>query len=933
MNCHLSFCGLHTQISITETSVNYLYWVMQVACKLTHCLSCHGADSMPIAMDVSEVAMKNICQQSQLRGLWNNVEVLELVDCYARICHAAKRTDEGWSHLCRLVHQIAKGSCTMAPAAGLYAVGLRISDDEVVGNSVPTTTGDTLPACVLGRMTEMVLPDLLQDGARAVEKFIQQGGEKVGRRYLFGTLKALDFLRKHSAKYVQTAWASFVSLSCEESSKFTHLTTFSSALQKVLKLWFPLAKCASQCKDLTREEEQVLIKGWSSAAALMVAAFRLALICQQGMQESVTDISNILARNSLKPEELQWIMTSSYNMGVQVFNMKNYDVSCYPFTVAHDLAWARVSSSNVKKILSQAAVTGGTTTSTTMANDLLLDNCVKCVTFAEALKRSGKNAAGFELLSDGLRRWATAQSTMEPHPLKVPSSLVHLWVEMLHSEGDLASKLVTEECPCMFTYFRWKAIDLDPRILGLLMEEELLVLEKLEPQNLDSFQSIREQQLQLLLDKVYTENSFPVERCKVLLEKGRLARMRGLQGIACVLEVVSILRSFLEMEKSPDLSLIAHVENQLAMAYCVQALWGYELNPAGQEFLENIFSALKVWERSLGANRVLQTEARIEGQTVNEGLPINLLFSIHDLLGLKGYSVVQERIQKLIFSIATEVSTDASHKLNASLWANIRLNHVLCPVPHPSSFFGMVSQKMKITGDNLEFWQKCAAHCPGTMLDAQLQLILEALGPKTCKTSISNSQCRGGAFKAVEAMALSQISICKSTLSGSLGLAALFHMLAERASEEGKFRDALKFATEGFNLRSRVLSRMFQMSGKETVLKHTESSHRRSQGDEGQRNKAGSLEVQGSVATIAWPTLTTSVGQSESRPSPWRVLGDYIESLMQLGVTYEKMGAVDDAERKFREGYNLSLAQHMSLAQATFGSCLGKVVKIFHLMK
>ena len=888
-------------------------------------------DSMLIALDVSEVAMKNIYQKSQLRGLWNSMDVLELVDCYARLCHVAKRT-AGWSHLCRLARQIAKGFCTMAPAAGLYAVGLRISDDEVLGNSVATNTGDTSPAFVLGGVTETVLPDLLQDGARAVEKLIQEG-EKVGRKYLFGTLKALNFLRKHSAKYVQTAWASFVSLSCEESSKFSHSTTFSRALQKVLQLWFPLAQCASQCKDLTPEEEQVLIKGWSSAAALMVAGFRLALICQQGMQESATDISNILARNSLKPEELQWIMTSSYNMGVQVFNMKNYDVSCYPFRVANDLAWARVSSNNVQKILSQPSVTGGTNTSTMMANDLLLDNCVKCVSFAEALKRSRKISAAFELLTDGLRRWATAQSTMGPHPLKVPSSLVHSWVEMLHTEGHLDSKLVSEECPCMFTYFRCNATDLHPRILGLLMEEELLVLEKLEPQNLDSFQSIREQQLQLLLDKVYTEKYFPVERCKVLLEKGRLARMRGLQGIACVSEVVSTLHSFLQMEKSPELSLIAHVENQLAMAYCVQALWGYELNPAGQEFLESIFSALKIWEGSLEANRIVQTKARIEGQTMTEGLPINLLFSIHDLLGLKGYSVVQERIQKLIISIASEVSTDASHKLNASLWANIRLNHVLCPVPHPASFFSMVSEKMNLTGDYLEFWQKCAAQCPGTMLDAQLQLILEALGPRTCKTSISNSQCKHGAFKAVESMALSQISICKNTLSGSLGLAALFHMLAERASEEGKFRDALKFAIEGFNLRSRVLSRMFQMSGKETVLSHIESSHRQSRADEGQRNKAGSMEVQGYVTTIAWPTLTPSVGQSESRPSPWRVLGDYIESLMQLGVTYEKMGAVDDAERKFREGYYLSLAQHMSLAQASFGSCLGKVVKIFRLMK
>ena len=905
---------------------------MQVVCKISHCLSCHGAQMLSMALELNQTAMKTLIEKTELQGQWNDADLLELVDSYARLCQTAKQSLDGWSYICNALHHIRRSFPSIAPVVGLYAVGLIFSsEDALEGCQMPNHGSKSTPE-ELGSSSKEELKvtccDLLQSGAEMLEGCLQHDPEMVRREDAYRLLKALELIRKNATKYVQGEWASFTTEASRSSSKMmTQSSGCNAALQRVLCLWFQLVKRVSSYSNLTREEEAVLKQSWSLASAPVVSCFRLSLILQQGMQDCITFINDLISRDSLQPDELRWILASTYNMGIQIFNNKDFESACYPFRVAYDAAWARVS------VTCEQNLTQPEKANTNIAvNDFIMDSCVKCLTFADALKRSGNRQAGFEILGDGLFRWAAVHSTLVPNSTKIPSSLVRVWFEMLHTDVSICQSTFAKEYPSLYTFLKSRSQGLSNRTLGLLMEEELLALDDLESKDSEDLHSMKEQQLQCLLDNVYKVEMFPVERCRILLEKGRLARLKGGHDVASLTEVVTMLNSSLEeiMKKDSDSSQIAGIENQLAMSYCLQALCAYESNPAGHEYLDKIFSALTVWEKSAEAQRTWITldakgHACMESQTAIPGAALLLLlFSIHDLLALNGYAVVQSRVQQLILTLTSAACVKSAHELFASLWGNARLSHVLCPISYPLGFFTLLSQKWGQAGDCIQFWKECALLYPGTSLDARLHLMYQDIQPKAHDVHNSRAEQRSEAFKAVEKMALTLFISSPKSIAGVSKLGVLFHILAEQALDEGDPRVALKYAKEALQLRLRLVSHMFHMGSKEFSHSQTESLNSQVDAAEGHRNIAGRLGVRGSVATLVWPTLKRTARSLEFDPSPWRVLGDYIESLMQVGVTSEKLGAVDDALHSFREGYTLSLSQQMPLAQAAFESCLGR---------
>lgn len=150
-----------------------------------------------------------------------------------------------------------------------------------------------------------------------------------------------------------------------------------------------LLRRASGYKGLIREEEFILKQCWSVASAPVVFLVRLSLMSLQGIEECVQYIDYLLKRGSLQIDELRWIMASASNMGIQMFNNKDYESAYHPFKVAYDAAWTRV-----EVIMKQ--------TTDDQVSVFMLDCCSKCGSLANSLKRSVKNAAGLEVLSDGL---------------------------------------------------------------------------------------------------------------------------------------------------------------------------------------------------------------------------------------------------------------------------------------------------------------------------------------------------------------------------------------------------------------------------------------------------------------------------------------------------------------------------------------------------
>ncbi|CAM6035438.1 unnamed protein product [Sphagnum compactum] len=944
----------------------------KVAWKMSSRLSCQGANFTRIALNVCEVAMEDILLRSELQCLSGSTDVLDLIDGYARLCLTANEGLQGWLHICQFVERCGQEFRLLAPAAGFYSVGLMLlieETSEMEMKALGHLSNDR--GCNNPQEKIHSACELLHAGAEAVENWLQQdtipsswppfieggsGGnmgtqaskgvlEKTGvvaveANHLLSALKAVDFIRRHSATYVQHEWTSFLSIagskSSEEGRNLTQSASFNSALQKVLHLCIPLLE---RCETLTCDE--YLKKGWSVTSASMIAAFRLSLVHQQQqeIQTCITSINTLVSTSRLKPDDLHWLTSSIYNMGVHIFNTKLYKLACFPFEVANNVVWTRVSSN-----LTQPSEVAESMGQNSILRDLVSEGCAKCLTLADALARSGQHTVGLGVLVAGITRWAMVQTAMKPPGLKIPQVLVRSLVKMMHAESVLAAKLVTVDPPCLYTFLGSNLRHFQPCTLGLLMEEEMSALEELEASNLSYFQSTMERQLHLLLNNVYTAEEFPVERSRALQEKGRIARSSGNDGLAtcvsCIIEAESVVNAALKdsQRTSSAVLLVASLEDQLATIYCIQALCAYETNPSGQDYIEKIVAALKLWKQSLEAQKkwsLLRTEdnAMSDCQEAGNGAAsVGLLMNIFDLLSLKGFSPLQCEIQGLILEMTSVSQVHCSHEeLCAALWANCRLGHVLCPVPFPAGFFSLVSQKLEVAGDSLMFWQNSALHCQGSLLDARQKLISQDFLDESCTYDGNCTEGVSGSSEFLENIALSQISTGRRNTHEALGLAGLFCLLADHEYGKGDIREAMKYAKKGLSLRLRTFTHAFVMVDKGMSCLNTEDSQSSPQSDRAEKNKVGRLEALGSAAITNWPRFTSSAKPVKFGPSQWRILGDYIESLMQVGVIHERMGAVDDAERSFREGQRLSLAHNMLLAQAAFSSCLGEVHRKRHL--
>ncbi|CAM6113601.1 unnamed protein product [Calypogeia fissa] len=96
------------------------------------------------------------------------------------------------------------------------------------------------------------------------------------------------------------------------------------------------------------------------------------MFCIFGQQGNFALIGDMI--HTLQPEEKWWLMSSTYNMGVQLFNKKQYSLACWPLDLEHKAAWAKVQSLSENK--AGASV-----------NDMVSEACAKCSAVVDARHR------------------------------------------------------------------------------------------------------------------------------------------------------------------------------------------------------------------------------------------------------------------------------------------------------------------------------------------------------------------------------------------------------------------------------------------------------------------------------------------------------------------------------------------------------------------
>ncbi|KAG6557376.1 hypothetical protein Mapa_001306 [Marchantia paleacea] len=931
----------------------------KVARKFCTSLSSVDADASRTAVDICSTALSNIASHDELQVMRRNIEVLELVDWFSRACQATNQAEFGWHQIYNFVFHKQQVSADIPVAvAGLYGIGLLLMNldgeqrpvrktqesrengsRQIVSDlkSLKSETSFLHEACFLLQSMEDVLHCILQlhststlDKSRTEGNFeilspsekwrnhlstLQQEGDEVLPRLFLGIARAVQHVQKPTARYAQTLWNEYISGS---RGKITLLDgNINTHLRKVLKLCHPLVEKGIRCPGLNENDRDILSKGFQVASQVSVAALRLSLLQDDDIQDIVALVAEGI--KYLLPEEQWWLMSSTYNMGVQLFNAKQYSSACWPLEVAYKAAWARINS------------TRRITEADASLSEMISEACAKCSVLADARNRNGESEVSKLLLIEGVTEWARVQplaSNIQPPRALVKSFIKLMCVEMKplycsYGEG--------KDCS-LYGVLGALQPPLNAETLGVVLEEELAACKSLIEQFPEQIRELETQIFGCLLDKVYTGDSFLLQRSRILLEKSRHARLIDSGNLRnCIKDISEALRIMEAAWKTSgrsarDVSFNRRLKRDMAVASSMMAILSYEVDPHSQDFYAYALQTFHTWRDFLDLFESHNSTCEYQNPqdtAEQDEQPLVLLLCLMDLLHIQGYSVLQVDIHELILKVSAYLNQPLSRVDWHFFIMNSRMSHLLCPVLFPSEILSNTRQFYDHGAKPLKYWQENVKLYPGSMMEAQLLTVQEGgscqCGAKEDKyTKMNALHC----VQKIKEMTRYNLLDVQKTSHIVLQSAELRHVIAELALQRGDLTEAIKYANEAYQLRLKLFKRIFR--GFERLSAQSFNVNNPSSTQEVE--VLVQRDLPGSVAASSWP-CTVKIQQFLSIPSQWRILGSYVESLMQVGLIYEKMGAADDAERIFREGHRIATAQNLPIVLGWFSSSLGEVYR------
>ncbi|BFI30035.1 separase [Marchantia polymorpha subsp. ruderalis] len=924
------------------------------------CISLSSVDATSrIAVDICSTALSNIASHDELEGMRRNIEVLELVDWFSRSCQATNQVEFGWHQIYSFVFHKQQVSADIPVAvSGLYGIGLllvqldgeqrpahkiqgsRENSPKQIVSDLESQKGETSflrEACFLLQSLEDVLHCILQlhltstldksgiEGnfqiSPASEKWrnhlstLQQEGDEFLPRLFLGIARAVQHVQKPAARYAQALWNEYVAGSC---CKTTLLDgNFHAHLRKVLKLCHPLIEKGIRCPGLNENDRDILSKGYQVASQVSVAALRLSLLHDDDIEDIVALV--IEGIKYLLPEEQWWLMSSTYNMGVQLFNSKQYSSACWPLEVAYKAAWARINS-NRRVMEANASL-----------SEMISEACAKCSVFADARNRNGESEVSKLLLIEGVTEWASVQplaSNIQPPRALIKSFIKLMCVDMKPSCFSNGGR---KGCS-LYGVLGDLQPPLPAETLGMVLEEELAACKSLIEMFPEQTRELETQIFCSLLDNVYTGDTFLVQRSRILLEKSRHSRLIDSGNLPDCIKDISEALCLMEKacktsgRRARDLSFNRRLKRDMAVASSMMSILSYELDPHSQNFYAYASQTYHTWRDFLD---LFENESSLRkyqnslDTAEQDEQPIVLLLCMMDLLHIQGYSVLQVDLYGLILKVSAYLNQPLSKADWHSFIMNSRMSHVLCPVLFPSEVLSSTRQFYDHGAKPREYWQENVKLCPGSMMEAQLLTVQEdsscQCGAKEDKyTETDVLHC----VQKIKEMTRFNLSDVQKTSHIVLQSAELRHLIADLALQRGDLTEAIKYANEAYQLRLKLFKRIFR--GFEKLPAQAVDLNTPSSTQEAEVLVPRNLPA--SVAASCWP-FTVKIQQFLSIPSQWRILGSYVESLMQVGLIYEKMGAADDAERIFREGHRIATAQNLPMVLGWFSSSLGEVYR------
>ncbi|XP_068651534.1 separase [Aristolochia californica] len=717
---------------------------------------------------------------------------------------------------------------------------------------------------------------------------------------LFSYICALDFLCKPFADSVNTVWKHSIS----ESEDIPFLSDISAIQDLFLHLCHAFVVGLSNACDRERER---LHEKRSILFHVVMAAFRVSLRTSRKSQECVNLIDSVLSQDWIEAQEIKFLISSVYNVGVSFFNNKQLEKASIAFALSHRASWIHVSLL-CHKFTHQVEKMNRDKVSDEMIKDSVSDACAKTAVYLDVLHQSGNSSTDIVIVNC-LRDWSAARDLLN---LGGPVVLVKQWAKILCKDA-----LSTEAAD--------KALSLcsllpscSTQTMAIILEQELLAYSELESRNPSFCQKMQLKIISILLKDIYGSKNCPLEMSKVLLSKGRLIRSSAVDGlkncIQCLSEAISVLKDILD-EPSKRTPSVSH---QLALTYCLHALCIQEEDQNLKVILHDISSALMLWS-SIDIQNHSMSDSHVDFLPEKT---IPLLCHVADLLSLKGCLEFQFDIYKLIITLSKRQDISMERCL-ALLWGARRVNHPFCVFPISESFLLNLSNQFGSHVESLDFWISCIEDYH---LQSMLGFCQKLLIPDSISFQVDGELCKtlsrvNISIERIKEAASSLISSVPVSNESAFLAGYLYYDLSERLISTGQLFEALAFAREAHRLRTKLLNRKFIYSVGAQFQKGVET------GDAIHNNESDNIFLQatGSHTTEIWPNFTKLQNLEECILSPWNVLQCYLESCLQVGLIHENIGNGADAEAFLLVGKKISCVQSLPLYRVAFGCFLGRI--------
>ncbi|XAR49404.1 Separase [Bertholletia excelsa] len=631
----------------------------------------------------------------------------------------------------------------------------------------------------------------------------------------------------------------------------------------------------------------------SVAVAALTLSFRTGL----HIKKSVNFLKQIISTDWIEASGLKFLFASLHNIGVTLYRNKQVEEASKVLKLSCRASWSCVSylceafvkqSNRFCRDWSEASLA-----------KFVCEACATSALLVDILYQCGSHENVSAIICYSLENWCAAENILNKLPS--PAALVKQWVKMncklcQDPNADQSAKTLSSLLPSSPEVLRR---------LGIILEQELSAYYELSALNPRLCQRMKLVIIDVLLKEVYIKNENYLERCRILIAKGRELRATGIEGLNGCIQCLSDAISIMNVMKSRTVPRNILACHQLAIAYSLRALCNLEAEPNSKQPYHDIRAALNLW---------LSPDC----------LKVNVkVYKDHLLLPAfgKGNTQFHPDIYELLIRLFKKKNVPLEKYL-ALLWQCRRVGHALCASPVSEEFITTVVQHYGEHSNSVDFWISCMKG--SWPLEVGFQHSFFSMFTNLAHWPYHNKESFRSDIKVDEVKQYALDLTSKVPLrSDSVFLAAyLYNDLSKRMLSNGKMIEALSYAKDGHRLCGKLLQEKFRYSFEQQSEIHDEN------GEIIQKRhfNLSSFQMCNSAATVVW-SQDSDASLEGCILTPWNVLQCYVESTLQVGIIYELIGNGFEAETLLQWGKNISCFQGLPLFQVAFSSVLGRLYR------